>query len=198
MLNKLLGSRLRASLLSWLYSHPHERYFVRQLEQILGADSTNISRELIRLERLGILTSTLEGKQKYYTANESCPVFPDLRGLILKTTGLADVLRDALRDVKGVQVAFVYGSFAAGEPSPSSDVDVILIGDMGFGQAVEALRPAQETLAREVNPTVYTPDEFSTKISAGHHFLSSVLKEKKIFLIGNQDDLERVAGKGTS
>lgn len=198
MLDKLLGSKLRASLLSWLYSHPGERYFIRQLESIIGGDSTNISRELIRLERLGIVTSTTEGKQKYYTANAACPIFAELRGLVVKTTGLADVLRDAMRDLKGLQAAFVYGSFAEGDPSPTSDVDVMVIGDAGFGQVVEALSSAQDILAREVNPTVYTPEEFSAKVHAGEHFVSSVLHARKIFLIGNHDDLERLAGKRSS
>jgi predicted nucleotidyltransferase len=193
MLDKLLGSKLRASLLSWLYSHPGERYFVRQLEQVTGQDSTNISRELSRLERLGIVVSATEGKQKYYSVNERCPVFPELRGLVLKTTGLAEVLRDALSTLEGIRVAFVYGSFAEGKATPASDVDVLVIGDVGFGEVVEAFGPARQTLAREVNATVFPADEFRSKLAAGNHFLKSVRKSPKMFLIGSEDELGRLA-----
>lgn len=111
MLAYLLGSRLRAKVLGWLFSHPDERYFVRQLTGLLEEDSTNISRELARLEKMGVLVSTQEGRQKYYQANSECAVFPELRGLALKTAGLANVLREVLAPMASqIAVAFVYGS----------------------------------------------------------------------------------------
>ena len=196
MLAKLLGSRLRSKIIGWMFSHPDEIYFGRQLEEILKEDSTNISRELIRLAKMGILTCETKGRQKHYQANKNCPVFAELKGLVLKTAGLADVLREALGSLsKKIKVAFVYGSFAANSAKADSDVDLMVIGKCTFAEVVEALMPGQAKLGREVNPSVYPVDEFQKKIAAEHHFLKTVLGEKKIFLIGDEDELARLAEK---
>ncbi len=196
MLAKLMGSRLRAKVLGWLFSHVDERYFVRQLTALIGEDSTNVSRELSRLADMGLLICRKEGRQKYYRANPQCPVFAELRGLAVKTTGVADVLREALAALRSlVTVAFVYGSMARGEETALSDVDVMVIGRATFGDVVDALGPAQEKLGREVNPTVYPPREFADKIASGHHFVTAVRREPKIFLIGDENDLAGLAAK---
>jgi predicted nucleotidyltransferase len=195
MLAKLLGSRLRAGVIGFLFTHADERYFGRQLSTLLGVDSTNLSRELARLAAMGVLVCRKEGRQKYYQANRGCAVFTELRGLAIKTVGVADVLREALVAQGGVEVAFVYGSLARGNENAQSDVDVMVIGSLGFGEVVTALGPAQEKLAREVNPTVYSPAEFRTKLESGHHFLTTVYAEPKILLIGDADDLRGLAEK---
>ena len=196
MLAKLLGSKLRSKIIGWMFSHPDEVYFGRQLEEILKEDSTNISRELIRLAKMGILTCETKGRQKHYQANKNCPVFAELKGLVLKTAGLADVLREALGSLsKKIKVAFVYGSFAANSAKAASDVDLMIIGKCTFAEVVETLMPCQAKLGREVNPSVYPVDEFQKKIAAEHHFLKTVLGEKKIFLIGDEDELARLAEK---
>lgn len=190
-LERLLGSRLRARLLGWLFSHPDERYFVRQLAALLGEDSTNLSRELARLSELGIVSSSREGQQKYYQADRSGPLYPELRGLVLKTSGLGDLLREGLRPLADrIPVAFVYGSFASGKEKAGSDVDLLVIGDVSLGELVEALGPVQSRLGREVNPAVFPPSEFREKMTP---FLENVLQGPKIFLIGSPDELERLA-----
>ena len=196
MLDKLLGSKLRAKALGWFFTHAGERCFVRQLTALLGEDSTNLSRELARLAKLGVLTCQQEGRQKYYRANPECPVFAELKGLVIKTSGAGDVLRQALAPLaKRIQAAFIYGSLARGEESARSDVDVLVVGKVSFGDVVHALRSAEERLSREVNPAVYPPAEFKAKLAAKHHFLTTVLNEPKVFLIGNQHDLARLAEK---
>ncbi len=196
MLAKLLGSRLRARVIGWLFTHTDERYFGRQLAVILGEDSTNLSRELARLAKMGVLVCRQEGRQKYYRANSACPVFAELRGLAVKTAGVADVLREALAALaKSVRVAFIYGSLARGEENARSDVDVMVVGSATFGEVVDALTPTQERLAREVNPTVYSSREFSSKLASGHHFLTRVCEESKIFLRGDENDLAGLAEK---
>jgi predicted nucleotidyltransferase len=194
MLDKLFGSKLRARLLIWLFLHTDERYFVRQLKVLLKEDVANISRELSRLADMGILTCQTEGRQKYYQANKNCPVFTELRGLVLKTAGLADVLRRALKPLsKKIKAAFVFGSFAANSARAGSDVDLLVIGSCGFGEVAAAVGKAQDKLGREVNPSVYPTDEFRKKAAAGHHFIKTVLAGPKIFLIGNENELERLA-----
>ncbi len=194
MLAKLLGSKLRAKVLSWLFLHPDERYFVRQLKGLLEDDSTNISRELARLEKMGILTCQIEGRQKYYQVNPKCPVFSELEGLVRKTAGLADVLRDAFKPLsKKIKIAFIYGSMATGSIKSQSDVDLMVIGSTKFGEVVNAISKAQHKLGREINPTVYPLDEFRQKTLSEHHFVNSVLKEPKIFLIGDEYELAELA-----
>jgi predicted nucleotidyltransferase len=116
-----------------------------------------------------------------------------LRGLLLKTAGVADVLREALAPLAaGISVAFVYGSVARGEERRASDVDLLVVGDASFAAVAQALAPAQRRLGREVNPTVFTPAEFRQKLTAGHHFLRSVTGREKLFLFGNEHDLRRL------
>lgn len=194
MLDKLFGSKLRAKVLGWLFLHPDERYFVRQLKGLLDEDSTNISRELARLEKMGILTCQTEGRQKYYQVNSQCPVFSELEGLIRKTTGLTDILRDAFKPLsKKIKIAFIYGSMAKGSIKSQSDVDVMVIGSSTFGQVVDAIGDAQKQLGREVNPTVYPVKEWKEKLAEKHHFVTSVSKSTKIFIIGTEDGLARIA-----
>ena len=194
MIDKLFGSKLRAKILAWLFLHIDERYFVRQLKGLLKEDVANISRELSRLADMGILTCQTEGRQKYYQANKDCPVFAELRGLILKTAGLVDVLRGALKPLsKKIKVAFVYGSFATDSVKAGSDVDLMVIGSCTFGEVVDAVGKAQDKLGREVNPSVYPTDEFRKKVEARHHFLKTVLAGAKIFLVGDEHELEGLA-----
>ena len=146
------------------------------------------------LSEAGIIRRTVRHKQVYFQANPECPVFEELKTLIVKTIGAADVLKAALASLADrIQIALVYGSVAGARQKPDSDVDLLVVGNVGFREVVAALADAQSQLGREVNPTVYTPDEFQSKLSAGHHFLRSVLKKQKIFLIGDERELERLA-----
>jgi predicted nucleotidyltransferase len=199
ILETLLGSRLRAKVLGWLFTHPDERYFVRQLTALVEEDSTNVSRELARLEKNDILISTTEGKQKYYQANRQSPLFDDLHGIIVKTAGVADALRSALASAIGqIKVAFIFGSMASGDERKRSDIDVMIVGRVSFEDVVSLLSEAEEKLGREVNPVVYPITEFRHKIRDGHHFLNTVLKGERIFLIGNEDELTKLVSRETS
>ena len=180
-------------MLGWLFTHPDQRYFVRQLTNLLKEDSTNVSRELIRLEKAGVLVSTKEGKQKYYQANRESPVYNELHGLIVKTTGVADVLRSALSSSAGrIRLAFIFGSVASGKEDRASDMDVMVVGEISFGDVVSLLSAAEERLGREVNSVVYPVTEFKKKVKEDHHFVKTVLGEEKIFLIGDEGELRRL------
>jgi predicted nucleotidyltransferase len=121
-------------------------------------------------------------------------VYQELRGLLVKTLGLADVLREVILPLGAkVQVAFVYGSFAKEEETPESDVDLMVIGDVTFGEVVDVLAPAEGRLGREVNPIVHSLQEFEQRRREGQHFLATVLREEKLFVIGGRDELERLA-----
>jgi predicted nucleotidyltransferase len=142
----------------------------------------------------GLLTRSPRGQQVYYQADPGSPVFVELRGLAVKTTGVAEVLRDALAVLeKRITVAFVHGSMAGGTAKSGSDVDVIIIGDASFGEVVSALQSAQSTIGREVNPMVYPEREFRAKLQAQHHFLSAVMDAPKVFIVGGAHELKRLA-----
>lgn len=195
MLEVLLGSKLRSKVLGWLFTHPDERYFVRQLTKLINEDSTNVSRELTRQEKAGILVSITEGKQKYYQVNQKSPVFDELHGLIIKTVGIADIMKRALEPRQSdIRLAFIFGSMAKKTEGRLSDIDLLVVGNITFGDMVSLLKPAEEKLGREVNPVVYPVAEFSKKVREDHHFVKTVLEEEKIFLIGDENELKRLAG----
>ncbi len=193
LLPNLLGSKLRAKVLGWLFTHTDERYFVRQLTSLLKEDSTNTSRELASLEKMGILVLTTSGKQKYYQANTRSPIFNELHGLMLKTSGVADVLRSALRpSAEKIKSAFIFGSIANRTETRASDIDVMIIGDADYDEVSACLNQAQDKLSREINSVVYPVSEFQQKVRANQHFMKSVLEDEKIYLIGDDNELARL------
>lgn len=195
-LSAALFGRTRREILALLFGHPDESYYLRQLVRSAGLGLGAVQREAKRLTDAGIFRRTVRGRQVYYQANPECPLFEELKSLAVKTAGLADVLRDGLVPLAGqINVAFIYGSVARLKQTSGSDVDLMVIGDVSFGNIVSALATAQETLSREINPTVYSPAEFRSKRKARHHFLSSVLKDEKVFLIGNEHEIARLGPK---
>lgn len=196
-LSSVLFGKTRQAVLALFYGHPDESFYLRQVVRAAGMGQGTVQRELKQLADAGIIEKTTHGRQVYYRANTKCPIFPELRGLIIKTAGLVDVLREALKALaKKVKIAFVHGSFANGTVRADSDVDVVVIGSCTFGEVVDALSQAQNKLGREVNPTVYPVKEWQRKLAEKHHFVTSLTKSPKLFVIGNEDDLEGLARRG--
>jgi len=191
----LFGKASRA-VLSLLHGHADESFYLRQIVRCSGLGLGPVQRELKRLSEAGIITRRAQGRQVYFQANAACPVFEELKSIIMKTAGVADTLRAALSPLaERIRAAFIYGSIAAGVEKRGSDVDLMVLGDVSFAEVVAALGPAQKTLRREINPTVYPVDEFTRKLSAGHHFLKSLAGEKRVFLIGEENEFARLARK---
>jgi len=183
----------RRDVLALLWMHPDESFHVREIARITGHPANTLYRELLALGEAGLLIRRQVGNQVHYRANTTCPIFEELRGILRKTAGVADVLREALApNTPKVDLAFVYGSIASGEEHTGSDVDVLLIGKIGFEEAVRALSPAQQTLRREINPRVYTASELRRKLGETQGFIKRVLEGPKIFLIGDADDLRKL------
>lgn len=196
ILSAALFGKTRRAVLSLLYSHPDEAFYLRQLVRAAGVGSGAVQREVRRLYEAGIIRRMVRGRQVYYQANSECPVFVELRGLIVKTAGVGDVMRAAMASLADrISFAFIYGSVARGEEYRGSDLDVLVVGDVSFAEIVLAVGQSQEMLGRDINPTVYPSAEFRSKLATGHHFLETVLKETKIFLIGDENELARLAGK---
>lgn len=187
---------IRRLVLGELVRSEGENVHIHELARRVGKEAKSVYNELKNLEAVGIVSSRRMGNQVHYSLNPKCPIYPELKMLILKTVGLADVLREALKPLATkIKVAFIYGSFARGEERVDSDVDVMVIGDVSFGEVVSALVPAQEQLQREVNPTVYPPAEFREKLASGKHFLTAVMGAEKIFLVGDERELEQLGGR---
>ena len=189
-LEKIFGSRIRAKILGWLFTHPDESFFVRQMAMILGEDPTNVSREMAKLEELGVLRSKRNGNLKHFQADQQCPFFEELKGLVLKTTGVAGRIRLSLNKLAGIEFAFIYGSYAKGEEKADSDVDLLIIGDADMDRLDSNLGKLEKMLGREINYVFYSMKEFRVKRKAKDGFLADVLTGKKIMLIGAENGLE--------
>jgi predicted nucleotidyltransferase len=187
---KIFGSRIRAKILGWLFTHPEESFFVRQMASILKEDPTNVSREMANLEELGILRSKRNGNLKNFTVNRECPFFEELKSLILKTAGVAGRIRAALERLAGIEYAFIYGSYAKGDEKTDSDVDLLILGDVDMDHLDSNLVKLEKMLGREINYVLYDMDEFKAKKKANDGFLRDVLKGKKIMVVGTEHGLE--------
>ena len=191
-----LFGRTRTAILSLLFGHVDERFYLRQIARETGAGLGAVQRELQHLADTGLIVRRKIGNQVFYEANQASPIFPDVRGLIVKTSGIRDVVRSALFPLRDqIDAAFVYGSVASQKERADSDVDLMIIGNVDFGDVVARLSSAEKHLRREINPAVYSPDEFRMKLSRGNHFLNSVLKSKKLFVIGNENELRKLSAK---
>jgi predicted nucleotidyltransferase len=192
ILEKLFGSRTRTKLITWFFTHIEEKFFIRQLAPILREDHANISRELIRLEKLGILASIRQGSQKYFQVNKDCSFLGELRGLVLKTTGIAGQLKAELETIKGTRFALIYGSFARGQETADSDVDLLLVGNVNQDILDTALQELEKKLGRTINYVLYDWKEFKEKVSSRDGFLTDVLAGDKIILMGEIGGFEAV------
>jgi predicted nucleotidyltransferase len=193
-LPSLLFPEYRRRVLGLLLLRPDEALHGREIARRTGLPAGTITRELTKLAEVGLLKRTKRGNQQVYSADTSGPIFTELASILRKTSGLADVLVQALAPAAPkLRLAFVFGSVARGQETGGSDVDVMLIGDLAFREAVELLHPCQATLGREVNPKLFSASEFTDK-AATEPFLIDVLAKPKIFLIGNAHDLEELVG----
>jgi predicted nucleotidyltransferase/DNA-binding HxlR family transcriptional regulator len=185
----VVSSRVKAELLRLLFGSRPVELHLRELVRRSGLSIGTVQQELRRLTRIGLVNARKDGNRVYYRANPEHPIHPELRSLVLKTDGLAGVLGGALED-KQVLSAFVFGSVARGEADAESDVDLMVIGSIGLRRLTQLLSGLAEKVGREINPHVLTPDEFKLRKRRRDHFLSSVLASPKLFVKGDENDLE--------
>ena len=185
---------VRQRVLALLFGHPEESFYVREITRAVDAGHGVVQRELKQLAETELIIRTQRGRQVYYRANRDCPIFAELRSIILKTVGLADVLREALSGLADrIRVAFVYGSIAEGTDRPASDVDLMIIGEVGLREISQVLPDVHTTLGREVNAVTMTPKELADRVAQSEHFITTILQSPKIFLIGDENELNRLA-----
>jgi len=186
-----LFSGLQQRLLGLLFGQPDRSFYGNELLRLTATGRGALQRELEKLVSADLVTVTSVGNQKHYRANPASPVFAELRGIVLKTVGLADVLREALAPLTDrIALAFVFGSVAKGTDTAASDIDLMVVADeLGYTDLFEGLAAAEQTLGRKVNPTLYTRAELAEKCRAENNFVMRVLAQPKIFLIGGEHQL---------
>lgn len=194
-LSDLLFGQIRGRVLALLYGWADKAFYVRQIARHVHASAGAVRRELEKLAAVDLITRTQVGNLAFYQVNQRNPVFAEMRALVNKTVGIFNVLRSTLEPLgEQVAVAFVYGSVARQEEKTGSDVDLMIVGDVRLDDVLAALSSAEVTLGRTINPTVYSGREFRKKLEDGNHFLNSVMDGQKVFLIGNEDELGKMAG----
>lgn len=193
-LPRILFGRDRGAVLSYLFLHQDESFYIREIARRAQVLPGNAKRELTILEQAGLVTSQRRGNQVFYTANLKSPIYSELQSIVRKTFGLGDVLREALQPLAAkIRFAFVFGSMARAKESSSSDVDVCIVGDASFEESVILLRSAERILGREVNPVAYSETEIREKLRANNPFAREIVRGPKVWLIGDQDELGAMA-----
>jgi uncharacterized protein len=190
-----LFGQTRGAVLALLYGRADQSFYTREIAREVGASVGAVQREVENLSKVGLILRKSIGSQVFYQANRDTPIFPEMWALVNKTIGIFGVLRSALRPLsKQIVAAFVYGSVAREQETAQSDVDVMVVGKATLDDVLSRLLTAEKNIGRSINPTVYSVSEFKSKLAAGNHFLTSVLKGRKVFLVGDDDDLRKVGG----
>ncbi|GAB6084463.1 hypothetical protein JCM30471_33770 [Desulfuromonas carbonis] len=192
-LGEALFSKTQRQVLGLLFGNPDRSYYAKEIFRLAGIGIGTVQRELEKLSRAGLLSVRKIGNQTHYQADQQSPIFEELRGIVLKTFGVGDLLRLALAELADqIQVAFVYGSVAKATDKAQSDIDVMIISeDLSYDRLFSVLAPVESKLGRTVNPTLYRPAEIRDKLLADSSFLSRIMDQPKIFLIGTRNDIPK-------
>jgi predicted nucleotidyltransferase len=186
-----LFSTTQQRVLGLLFGQPERSFYATELITLTGAGSGAVQRELARLEQSGLVTVHRLGTQKHYRANPESPLFAELCGIVRKTVGLAEPLREVLKPFeRQIAAAFVYGSVAKGADTASSDIDLMVLSDtLTYAEVYAAVEPVSANVGRTVNPTVYSRRELSRRVKEGNAFVKRVLSQPKVWVLGGEDDL---------
>ena len=194
ILAEILSSKIRAEIFRLLFGTIAEELHMREIERRSGYAIGTTQTELKKLLRLDLVKKRKDGNRLYYRANKGHPLYPDIRSLVLKTIGLVDILKNALREDSDISIAFVFGSIALHEETAGSDVDLMVIGKLGLRKLTGMLSGVPEQIGREINPYVLSVNEFVKRKTKREHFITQVLEAPKIFIIGSANDLKAMDG----
>ena len=193
ILHEILSSRVRSEIFRLLFGVSDRQLHIREMERRTGLSVATVRQELQKLLRIQLVEAQRSGNRLYYRANKGHPLYLDIRSMVLKTSGMVDILRDTL-DKEGVMMAFVFGSVASNQEGATSDVDLMVIGDVGLRTLSGWLSGVSEKIGKEVNPHVMTENEFRKRRLSHDHFLTHVLESEKFFIKGSEHDLEAMGG----
>lgn len=182
---EITRSRLRQNLLSYFFTNPDAKLYLREIASTLKEDPGNLSKEFAKLEREGIFTSTLRGNQKHFSLNKSYPLYKELKSIIFKTIGVEGSLKKLIESTDGILFSFIYGSFAQNKENTISDIDLLIVGDPNEDDLMQKIEDLEKRLQREINYNIYPEEEFKKKIRGKDSFILNVLKRPKKILKGN-------------
>lgn len=184
-----LFTTTQQKVLGLLYIRPEKSFYTKEIIRSTGMGVATIKRELDRMLAAGILTMTKVGNQHHYQANTECPIYTELHGIVKKTFGVVDVIKSALSPfANNISWAFIFGSVASGKETSRSDIDLMVIGDISFTEIASALYGVQETLGREVNPKIYSEEEWMQMENKKDAFLREILSKARMDIIGNANE----------
>ena len=182
-------SKIRQGLLTLFFTNPSQKYYLRELQRMLGYSAGSIRRELLKFQKDNLFDTQRVGNLLYYSLNTKHPLFKELKSIVSKTVGVEGSLKKALSSIKKITIAFIYGSFATKREKSASDIDLMIIGDPDTSYLNEKIVEVEKRLKREINPTLYSLKEYKAKKRAKSGFIMELLKNPKIMLIGKENDL---------
>lgn len=187
-----LFTSTQKKVIGLIFGTPDRSYFATEIIRLAGAGSGAVQRELQALSASGLISITNHGKQRYYQANRESAIFEELRSIIIKTVGLTEPLKNALKNIKhDIDIAFVYGSVAKGTDTATSDIDLLVVSKtLSLAELYDALTNAEKSLGRKISPTLYTPEEFNKRIQNKNSFIEKVLASEHIILVGDTNVID--------
>ncbi len=188
-LELIVSSRTRAGIFTILFGLGYRELHNREIARRSKHSEAAVRQELTKLADLGLIHLRKNGNRVYYSANRKHPLYHEIHSMVLKTTGLVDVLAEVLADHR-IEIAFVFGSIAEGEETPDSDVDILIIGHIGLMEVSRLLSGVSERLEREINPIVISREEYIGRIGTDDHFANKVIKGARLFIKGDPDEFE--------
>jgi predicted nucleotidyltransferase len=194
----VLFPKTKRKILALFFLNPDSRFYYREIIKRIGSSPGPVQRELASLTAVGILEMESRGRQKFYRVNVDNPIFEELRGIVIKTFGVVDVLSNALADHDKLEIVILHGSVSSVGITAKNDIDLLVVGNLTFRSLSLILHTLEETLGRPINPTLYSPEQFAAELAAKNHFIVSVLNSKIIYIAGSKDDIERLAKQRAS
>lgn len=189
LLAQILSSQVRAEIFRLLFNGKKTSIHLRDLQRKSNLSIGTIQKEIAHLKELDLVTPERDGNRLYYTANSDHPLYKEICGLVEKTSGIAERLKEVLSAMRGIECAFIFGSFAMDKEKSHSDIDLIIIGDIGQRTLASKFKELTEKTEREINPHVYSLKSWKEKFKKNDHFIKSIMRDEKVFLIGNENVL---------
>jgi len=187
MVASIIGSKAREAILLRLFLDPEREFYLREIVRLTRFAPRTIQTELDNLVQQDLLKERRSGNRRYLQANSEHPLFRSLQELLLRSEGFIGVLRDALGE-QGIDFAIVFGSMASREAKASSDIDILIVGDIGLRETIKRLSEVPDLLGREVNPVVWTRDEYQQRLVQQDHFLLNIMQQPRLEIKGTPDE----------
>jgi predicted nucleotidyltransferase len=189
-----IGSPLRQKILAFFFTNPHEELYLREMARLLDVDPGNLAKEMIALQKEKIFKAVRRGSLKIYSLNKAYPLYPELKRIIEKSFGVEARLKKELGGIAGIRVAFIFGSFATEKYDKLSDIDLFFVGDPNEDILVKKISALEEYFRREINYNIFSLRDLCARLSKGEVFLKEIIEKPKIFIVGNKNELEKIAG----